>query len=395
MLRTPLHSYHQDEGAKMVDFAGWEMPIMYAWKDSIGGGGGVHDEHHQVRKSGGFFDVSHMGRVYFKGRHARRLVERLVTRRVSDMDPLGDGPGQCRYALVCNEQGGIKDDVLVYRIDEDEFLLVVNASNRTKLMAHFEEVRAAGDYVCTIDDRTEKTAMVAIQGPKVMDVISNFSKEIPSLKRYRFVQKNYMILKLLVSRTGYTGENGVEVILPAGVVGMAMKLLMKGAADGADALVKPAGLGCRDTLRLEAGMPLYGNELTEETNALSTGLGFAINLEKASEERCGPFIGSEALQRTADAGGPAEKLIGLRLEGKRTARAGMPVLGADGSPIGRVTSACVSPTLGVPIAMAYVAAEHATEGLAVGIDCSKPEPLAAQIVPLPFYKAPKPAPATA
>ena len=169
MHRTPLHQYHLDHGAQMVDFAGWEMPIMYRWPESIGGGGGIHDEHHQVRASGGFFDVSHMGRVKVTGRHARRLLERLCTRRISDMQP-----GQCRYSLMCNETGGVRDDVLVYRMDDDDFLIVVNASNREKLLPHFDAVK--GDLVANIEDRTMKTAMVAIQGPGVMDVIGKFSR---------------------------------------------------------------------------------------------------------------------------------------------------------------------------------------------------------------------------
>lgn len=392
MLRTPLHDHHLKQGAKMVEFAGWEMPITYKWPDEIGGGGGIHQEHHQVRNSGGFFDVSHMGRVHIKGRHARRLVERLVSRRVSDMVPVSSGePGQCRYCFVCNESGGVKDDVLVYRIDEDHFLLVVNAANREKLLAHFEAVRAGGEFKATIDDQTKKTAMVAIQGPRAMEVVSKFSKEIPSLKRFRFVQKNYLVIKLLVSRTGYTGEDGIEAILPAGVVDMAMKMLLKGSNDADNQLVKPAGLGCRDTLRLEAGMALYGHELTEEIPALASGLGFAMTLDKHEDERGEDFVGGPALRALRDSGGAARLLTGLTLEGKRTARAGMPVL-KDGVPIGFVTSACVSPTLGVPIAMAYVEKALAERGTALSIDRGSGEPLACEVTGLPFYKAPKPTP---
>ena len=393
MLRTPLYKYHLDQGAKMVDFAGWEMPIMYKWREDIGGGGGIIAEHHQVRKAGGFFDVSHMGRVRFKGRHARRLVERLVTRRVSDMTPLGgddSGQGQARYALVLNDRGGIKDDVLVYRVDEDEFLMVVNAANREKLLPHFEEAR--GDLVCEIEDRTEKTAMIAVQGPKVMEVVSSFSKEIPTLKRYRFVRKNYLIMKLLVSRTGYTGEDGIEVILPANVVEMAMKMLLKGVSSGQEALVKPAGLGCRDTLRLEAGMALYGYELSEDTNALATGLGFAMNLDKQDDERGEKCIGLDALLKTQAEGGPRESLVGLFIEGKRTARPGMTVR-AGGADVGGVTSACMSPTLGRAIAMAYVNKEHAEVGTELKIDRGSGDPLAARVTALPFYKATKKKPA--
>jgi aminomethyltransferase len=366
----------------MVDFAGWEMPIMYRWPESIGGGGGIHDEHKQVRTSGGFFDVSHMGRVKITGRHARRLVERLCTRRISDMQP-----GQCRYSLMCNEQGGVRDDVLVYRVDEDDFLIVVNASNREKLLPHFEEVK--GDLVCDIEDRTMKSAMVAIQGPKVMDVIGKFSREIPTLKRYRFVEKNFLVMKLVVSRTGYTGEDGVEVILPAPMVSMAMKMLMKDIGSGDTAIVKPAGLGCRDTLRMEAGMALYGHELGEDINALASGLDFAMNLDKDEDERGEAYVGAAALKESRDAGGPPTKLVGLLVEGKRTARAHMRVR-SGGADIGEITSACLSPTLERPIAMAYINKDHAEPGTKLAIDTGKGgKTLAAEVTPIPFYKKPK------
>lgn len=372
--RTPLHDFHLQYGAKMVEFAGWEMPILYT---------SIHEEHRQVRASGGLFDVSHMGRVRFFGRHARRLLERLCSRRISDMQP-----GQCRYSLVCNEQGGVKDDVIVMRLDDDEFIVVVNAANREKLLPHFESVRAAGDLVVKIEDQTFKTAMVAIQGPKVMDMIARVSSEIPTLKRYRFTVKNLLVMKLYVSRTGYTGEDGVEVILPASAVNMAMKLLLKDVnPNSPDAVIKPAGLGARDTLRLEAGMPLYGHELGEEINALSCGVDFAISLDKDKEERGEPFIGQDALRKTRDAGGPPQRIVGLTLEGKRTARQGMHVE-HDGRQVGVVTSACLSPTLGIPIAMALVNTDLAHEGTRLAVNLGR-DNTPATVVPLPFYKAPK------
>ncbi|HRJ51080.1 MAG TPA: glycine cleavage system aminomethyltransferase GcvT [Phycisphaerales bacterium] len=267
MHRTPLHKFHLDNGAQMVDFAGWDMPILYS---------GIIEEHRQVRSSGGLFDVSHMGRVKIHGRHARRFLETLCTRRISDMQP-----GQCRYSLVCNAAGGVRDDVIVYRIDEDEFLVVVNASNRQKILEHIDQVRSAGDYSLKIDDQTMSTAMVALQGPKVMDLVGKVSREVPTLKRYRFTVKNLVITKLIVSRTGYTGEDGVEVILPSMTVDLAMKLLLKD-VDLKDprAALKPVGLGARDTLRMEAAMPLYGHELGEGINALACGVDFAISLDK-------------------------------------------------------------------------------------------------------------------
>lgn len=374
MQRTPLYDFHVDHGGKMVDFAGWEMPMYYS---------GIHEEHHQVRNSGGLFDVSHMGRLRFTGRHARRLLERLCTRRIGDMTA-----GQCRYSLMCNESGGVRDDVIVMRLEEDDFLVVVNGANREKIVRHVEQVRAADNLMAKVADDTLSTAMVALQGPKVMELIARVSSEVPTLKRYRFVVKNLVIAKLIVSRTGYTGEDGVEVILPAGMVGMAMKLLLKDVnMKEAEARVRPAGLGARDTLRLESAMPLYGHELGEEINALSCGIDFAIALDKDKEEGGLPFVGQDVLKRTRDAGGPKTKLVGIEIEGKRTARQGNAVL-ASGQSVGSVTSACLSPTLGKPIAMAFVAMATAGVGGAVQVDTGRGL-LEGKIVPMPFYKAPK------
>ncbi|MHC4995683.1 MAG: glycine cleavage system aminomethyltransferase GcvT [Planctomycetota bacterium] len=365
MLKTAFHQYHLDHNAKMVDFAGWEMPLHY---------GSIIDEHNSVRTRGGLFDVSHMGRVKFTGRHARRFLESMLTRKISDMKPL-----TCRYSLVCNEHGGVLDDVIVYRF-ETHWMLVVNASNREKLLAHFEA--NVGDLSLKIEDETEKTAMIALQGPEVIEKIGQFSREVPTLKRYTFCLKNLMILKLTISRTGYTGEDGVEVILPANMVGMAAKLLLK---EDDDPII-PAGLGCRDSLRLEAGMPLYGHELDEETDPISAGLAFAVSLDKDEDDSHGdptPFIGQAALQKIA-AEGPKRKLVGLKIDGKRTPRQGMDVKAGD-DVVGRITSGCASPTLGYPIAMAYVDAAQSEVGAALSVDFGKAA-AEAEIVPLPFYK---------
>lgn len=381
MLHTPLYQYHVDHGGKMVDFAGWSMPLTYTWPD---GNGGITAEHHQVRTSGGMFDVSHMGRVKITGRHARKFLERVVSRRITDMKAT-----QCRYGFVLNDEGGIKDDVIVYRMDEDEFLVVVNASNRTKLLEHFARVQQSESLNLTIDDQTQKTAMVAIQGPKVMSFISAFSKEVPSLKKYFFAVKNLLVMKLVVSRTGYTGEDGVEVILPGAMVGMAMKLILRDIKpDDPNALIKPCGLGARDTLRLEAGMPLYGHELGEDTPALATGYDFAISMDKHTHERGERFIGQDALERLRDAGGPPQRLVGLAIDSKRSPRQGMRVVVKD-DPVGIVTSGAPSPTLNHPIAMAYVPAALAAEGTSLQIDTGKGDRLEGRVVKLPFYKAPK------
>lgn len=374
MLKTPLNKLHHEHGGKMVDFAGWEMPIAY---------GSIQDEHVQVRTSGGMFDVSHMGRLKVTGRHARRLLGRVCSRRIGDMQQ-----GQCRYGLICNEQGGVKDDVLVYRMDDTDFLVVVNASNREKIVEHLQKVIADEDMVVKLDDQTMKTAMVAIQGPKVMDLVSRVSSEVPTLKRYRFTVKNLLIAKLIVSRTGYTGEDGVEVILPANIVDMALKLLLKDVdlkAQQSD--MKLIGLGARDTLRLEAGMPLYGHELGEDINALSCGVDFAIAMDKDQGDMPEPFIGQEALKKTQAEGGPARTLAAFVAQGKRTPRQGMAVK-IDGKEVGVITSGCTSPTLGVPIAMGFLERDANVPGAMVAIDTGKVE-IEAEVRANPVYKKPK------
>ena len=368
MKRTAFYNYHQDHGARFVDFAGWEMPIHY---------GSIIDEHKQCRTSGSVFDVSHMGRVRIAGRHARKLLETLLTRKVSDMVV-----GQARYALICNERGGVIDDILVYKFSDD-WLLVVNASNRAKVLAHMDAVIKQYDYTVKVDDQTESTAMIAVQGPRVMERIGAFSKEVPALKNYRFCEKNLMILKMIISRTGYTGEDGVEIILGAKMAAMAIKLLLKDKGEG---IVKPAGLGARDTLRIEAGMPLYGHELDEETDPLSAGLSFAVSLDKDKPAE-GPeiprFVGQDALEKIAEHGVP-KQLIGLKIDGRRTPRQGADIV-HDGNKIGTVTSGCMSPTLDMPIAMAYITPGAVSEGDAVGIPMGSGE-VVGKVCKLPFYK---------
>ncbi len=374
MLKTPLHKLHLEHGGKMVEYAGWEMPISY---------GSVQEEHVQVRTSGGMFDVSHMGRLKITGRHARRLLGRVCSRRIGDMQQ-----GQCRYGLILNEQGGVKDDVLVYRMDDTEFLVVVNAANREKIVEHLNTVIAQDELVVKMDDQTTKTAMVAIQGPKVMDLVSRVSSEVPTLKRYRFTVKNLLIAKLLVSRTGYTGEDGVEVILPASIVDMALKLLLKDVdLDAEQSDMKLIGLGARDTLRLEAGMPLYGHELGEDINALSCGVDFAIKMDKDEGDMPEPFIGQEALKKTLAEGGPARTLAAFVVDGKRTPRQGMAIK-AGGKEIGTVTSGCTSPTLGMPIAMGIIDKDANQPGAKVTIDTGRAE-LEAEVRANPLYKKPK------
>ena len=371
MMRTPFYQFHVDHGAKMVDFAGWQMPIMYQ---------SIRDEHRMVRKSGGLFDVSHMARIKLSGRHARQLLERVLTRRVSDMPE-----GSCRYSLICHEQGGVLDDVIVYRF-EYHWLVIANASNREKIVKHLQD--QVGEQNVKIEDQTKSTAMVALQGPIVMDQLAKVSKQVPSLRRYSFCVKNFVLDKMTISRTGYTGEDGVEVILPSSMATMAIKLLLSQTSgnDSKTQSIQPAGLGSRDTLRLEAGMPLYGHELNEQTDPISAGLQFAVSLDKEPQEDGTPFIGQEAL-RKIDADGPKNRLMGLKLDGRRTARQDMKVHKGDQS-IGHVTSGCLSPTLDTPIAMAYLDAQTAQEGDTVTVELGR-QSVDAQVVPLPFYKSVK------
>lgn len=367
---SPLQAFHVEQGAKIVPYAGWQLPLHY---------GSIGEEHLWTRSSGSLFDVSHMGRLRISGRHARRFLDRVCTRLIRGMVP-----GQVRYSLVCNEQGGCLDDVLVYCFADDDYLVVCNGANRTRILEHFEQVKAEENLEFKLDDQTISTCMVAIQGPKVMDLIGGVSREIPTLKRYRFTVKNVLVMKIIVSRTGYTGEDGVEVILGAKFARQALGMLLKDVG-GEGGIVRPAGLGARDSLRMEAGMPLYGHELDEHTDPISAGLGFAVKVDKGeSDAQEGRFIGQDALQKIA-ADGPSRKLVGLTLEGRRSPRQGMEVR-HGGEAVGTVTSGCPSPTLGHPIAMAYVPTALAVAGTEVEIDLGAGSP--ATVIDLPFYKRP-------
>jgi aminomethyltransferase len=362
LKRTPFYDFHLKAGARMVEFAGWEMPIIYR---------SIADEHEQTRKSGSIFDVSHMGRVHFTGKDAAAFLNKVCTRNFADQKV-----GVSRYSLVCNEEGGTLDDVIVSR-DSKHWLMVCNASNREKLLKYFHDVRHNTGLDFDMADNTESTAMVAVQGPKVIDRLGeHLPVDLKAMKRYHFEQGSIMgLIKFTVFRSGYTGEDGVEIILSAKVAPMAMKMLA-GKMDKPDATLKPAGLGARDTLRLEAGMPLYGHELLETIDPISAGLGWAVDLTK-------DFAGAEKLREIA-AAGPKRKLVGLELEGKRIARQGAPIM-KDAAVVGEVTSGTLSPTLGKSIAMGYVDANLAGEGTELNVDL-KGTPNAAKVVKMPFYK---------
>jgi len=367
LSRTPFHPWSAERGARFVDFAGWEMPMSY---------GSIIDEHHACRTGAAFFDVSHMGRLRISGRHARKFLDRVCTRQIRGMER-----GMVRYSLVCNERGGVRDDVLVYCYEEDDYMVVVNASNRLKILDWFRATKEREGMVFSMDDVTDSTAMAAIQGPKVIEMVGSMSREIPTLKRYRFAEKSLMVAKLTVSRTGYTGEDGVELVMGSTVARFVLPMLLR-EKDGVAAAVRPAGLGARDTLRTEASMPLYGHEITEEIDPISAGLAFAVKLDKGDGDGDVRFIGQDALVKIA-AEGTRHRLVGFEVEGRRAARQGM-ALHRGGEHVGHVTSGCLSPTLDKVIAMGYVPTELSAEGTEFEVDLGKAR-TAARIVPMPFY----------
>jgi len=364
LKKTPLADWHSAHGGRMVDFAGWSMPVQY---------GSIVAEHQATRQAAGLFDVSHMGRLRIEGAGAAAFLDRLLTRQV-----LGMGPGKIRYSLMCNEQGGILDDLLVYHLQEHGgglyYLLVVNASNREKIVAWLERHRAAGDDV-QMADRTSSTAMIAVQGPAALRCVEPLvGADLGGLGYYTGTETTICGHPGLVSRTGYTGEDGCELIVPAqAAVEVWEKILAHGRESGAS----PAGLGARDTLRLEAAMPLYGHELNEHINPLQAGLAFAVNLDGRE------LVGRAALL-AAKQNQQQPVRVGLELAGRRAAREHYPVLAA-GQPVGEVTSGTFSPTLQKPIAMAYVAPAYSAVGTELTVDI-RGAAEAARVVKLPFYK---------
>lgn len=347
----------------MVDFAGWNMPVMYR---------SIIDEHNHTRSKCSVFDVSHMGRLKVSGDDSFALLQRVCTRNLEGMEP-----GVCRYSHVCKDDGGVLDDLIVSRFD-DHWGIVCNASNREKILGWLHG-HAKGKAV-QIEDETFATAMVALQGPAAVEQAKALLPvDLSGVQRYRFASGVYMMTRYAIYRSGYTGEDGYEIVVPAGIVKMlAPKLFGWGSTD-VNHVIQPAGLGARDTLRLEAGMPLYGHELHEDVDPLTAGQSWCVDLNK-------DFIGGEPMRKLAETG-LKQKLVGLELEGRRTARPHHGIQ-ADGHRVGEVTSGCLSPTLGKSIAMAYVETEYSAEGTELEVDLGgRPQP--ARIVKLPFYRRPQ------
>ncbi len=357
---TPLNDAHVALGARLIEFSGWLMPVQY---------GSIIEEHRTVRSRIGLFDLSHMGELYVEGPEAGpALAAALVS------DPPSLAIGRAAYSMICAPDGGIIDDLIVYRLAESRFLIVANAGNAAVVSDALAE-RLAG-FRAVLDDRSLATGLIAIQGPLAVEVLASLTDvDLGALRYYAAAEGTVAGIDGLVARTGYTGEDGFEVFVDtAHAPALWASLLAPVQAAGG----LPIGLGARDTLRLEAGMPLYGNELDLGTNPYEAGLGRVVKLGKSGE-----FVGRAALEEVA-ADGPKRRLVGLVIEGRGIARHGYPVWSGDRR-TGVVTSGTQSPTLGIPIAMAYVAPDDAEPGTVLDIEIREAR-VPARVVTLPFYK---------
>ncbi len=359
MRRTPLYDAHRAAGARFTEFGGWEMPVQYT---------GILAEHALVRRSAGLFDVSHMGEIEVRGPGALALCQRVGTNDAAKL-----AVGRAQYTPWCDPQGGTIDDTILYRTGEDRYLFCVNASNTETCVAWIREQSAHVPGVEVID-ASDSYALLALQGPRAVEVAARAgAPDLARLERFACATTTVAGVRVLAARTGYTGEDGFELFTPPADAVTLWQALLGVARD--DLEVGPVGLGARDTLRLEAGLPLYGHELARDISPLEAGLGWAVKLDK------GEFIGRDALL-AQKRNGLARRLIGLKLTGPGIARAGYPVLAA-GAPVGKVTSGTKSPTLGIAIALALVASESLDAPLAVEI---RGRAVPAERVALPFYR---------
>ncbi len=364
LRHTPLHDLHVELGARMVPFAGYEMPVQYK---------SIIEEHRTVRGAVGLFDLSHMGELEVRGDEAVAFLRYAVV-----SDPGAIEIGQAQYSMLCDDDGGIIDDLIVYRLAEQRFMVVCNASNRFAVIEQLMTLLEDGDLAAEVEDRSDATGLVAPQGPLAATVLARVTDlELDQIANYHFARGKVAGIECIVARTGYTGEDGFELFCDAS---RARELWEAVATAGAGDGIRPCGLGARDTLRLEAGMPLYGNELSRDTNPFEVNLGRVVKLEK------GEFVGRPALQAVADAG-PRRKLIGLQMVDNAIPRTGYEVR-ADGDAVGRVTSGTLSPTLGTKIAMALVPTAHAGIGNEFEV-MVRERPQRAEQVKLPFYRRPR------
>lgn len=361
--RTPLYSCHIAAGAKMVSFAGWEMPLQYR---------GVVEEHQAVRTRVGLFDVSHMGEIEVTGSRAFDLLQYVTCNDVSKL-----AVGRAQYTGLMTPRGTFVDDLLVHKVGDRAYLLVVNAANKDKDYAYLC-AQAAGFSGVEVNDRSAEWAQLAVQGPRAAAVVQRLTPAtLSEIKYYRFVVDRVSGVEAILARTGYTGEDGFEIyVRPEHAPELWNAILMAGAEEG----IMPCGLGARDTLRFEACMHLYGNDIDDSTTPLEAGLQWIVKFDK------GPFLGREALRRQ-EAAGLKRKLVGLEMIGRGIARHGYPVL-KGGERVGAVTSGTFSPTLQRALALAYVPAELAREGEEVDVEIRE-HPVQAKVVAIPFYRRPR------
>lgn len=366
MARTPLYDAHLAAGGRLVDFAGWDMPIQYS---------GVLDEYHAVRGKAGLFDVSHMGRLEVSGSGALGFLQQITTNDVAQLSV-----GQAHYSMVCNERGGIKDDIFVYRTAPETFLVCVNASNREKLVEWFVQ-HGTTTRGCSIRDRSAEMAQIAIQGPSSRTILASVGlRDLETLKLRHCASVTLAGSPCLLARTGYTGELGYELYFPAEHAGAVWNLLLeKGAPFG----LKPAGLGARDLLRLEMAYLLYGNDISEEHSPFEAGAGWAVAMQKPN------FIGKHAL--SAQQTSLSRRLVCFELLEKGIPRHGFPIRSPQegGGPIGEVTSGNLSPLLQKGIGMGYLPVDRAAPGTSLVIDI-RGKALPATVVKPPFYRRPHP-----
>ena len=358
LKRTPLYDEHVALGGKIVPFAGFEMPVQYAT--------GITAEHKAVREAAGIFDVSHMGEFFLTGPQALDLIQKVTVNDASKMEV-----GQAQYSAMCYDHGGVVDDLIVYRF-ADHWMLVVNAANLDKDLAWIREHAQGMDV--EIEDRSDAMALLALQGPAAREILRPLADiDVDDVKYYRFMEGTVAGVPAVISGTGYTGEDGFELYIDTGsAVGLWRALLDAGSPHG----LIPAGLGARDSLRLEVGYALYGNDLDDQHTPLESGLAWITKLDK------GDFIGREALAKQKDEGVP-RRLVGLRLTEKGFPRPGYPLV-ADGEAVGVVTSGTVSPSLGYGVAMGYVPPALSKPDTAVQVDV-RGKPVAAVVQRPPFY----------
>jgi aminomethyltransferase len=362
LKRTPLREFHAAHGARLVDFAGWEMPVQYR---------SILEEHKAVRRTAGLFDVSHMGEVDVRGPGAEKFLNQLVTNEVAKMYP-----GRVVYSPMCYPTGGVVDDLLIYRWAPEHFFLCINAGNIDKDLAWIREQARGFDVAIT--DRCADFGLIAVQGPRAAAIVQSLTgAKLGAVKYYHFVEGTVAGLHCCISRTGYTGEDGFELYVNAGeAVALTEALLAAGAPHG----LELAGLGARDSLRLEAGYPLYGHEITQDISPLTAGLGWTVKLDKGAD-----FIGRTALLAEKQNGAP-NKVVFFKTGDRRIVRADTPVLGADGATVGRVLSGTLSPLLNEAIGSALVTTAAAAQPLAVDIRGTK---INLQLVKPPFVELKK------